>query len=106
MSSAASSRDAVPVIAIDGPTASGKGTVAERVAEALGFHYLDSGALYRLAALAALNASIDMGDEAQVASCAARLDIRFAAGAVFLAGRDVSNEIRAEAVGNNASRIA
>jgi cytidylate kinase len=96
----------VDVITVDGPTASGKGTVAERVAQILGFHYLDSGALYRLAALAALNANLDMSDEAQVASCAASLDIRFAAGAVWLAGRNVSDEIRAEAVGNNASRIA
>jgi cytidylate kinase len=96
----------IPVITVDGPTASGKGTVAQRVAETLGFHYLDSGALYRLAALAALDARVDMNDEAKVAACAANLDIRFAGGCVFLAGRDVSNQIRAEAVGNNASRIA
>ena len=96
----------IAVITVDGPTASGKGTVAERVADALGFHYLDSGALYRLAALAALDAGIDMGQEAAVAACAATLDIRFSGGAVFLAGRDVSHEIRAETVGNNASRIA
>ncbi len=96
----------IPVITVDGPTASGKGTVAERVAAILGFHYLDSGALYRLAALAALNAGVDMGDEAQVAACAAKIDIRFAGGCVFLSGQDVSNQIRAEAVGNNASRIA
>jgi cytidylate kinase len=96
----------IPVITVDGPTASGKGTVAERVAEALGFHYLDSGALYRLAALAALNANLDMANEGQVAACAANLDIRFAGGAVFLAGQDVTGQIRAEAVGNNASRIA
>ena len=62
MSSDASSRDAVPVIAIDGPSASGKGTVAARVAQALGFHYLDSGALYRLATLAALRAATDLDD--------------------------------------------
>jgi cytidylate kinase len=96
----------IPVITVDGPTASGKGTVAERVAEALGFHYLDSGALYRLAALAALNANLDMANDGQVAACAANLDIRFAGGAVFLAGQDVTGQIRAEAVGNNASRIA
>ena len=96
----------VPVITVDGPTASGKGTVAERVAEAMGFYYLDSGALYRLAALAALNSGTDMADEAAVATCAANLDISFSGGAVLLAGRAVTDEIRAEAVGNSASRIA
>ncbi len=96
----------IPVITVDGPTASGKGTVAQRVAETLGFHYLDSGALYRLAALAAIDARVDMNDEAKVAAHAANLDIRFVGGCVFLAGRDVSNQIRAEAVGNHASRIA
>ena len=61
----------IPVIAIDGPTASGKGTVAERVAAKLGFHYLDSGALYRLTAVAALHADVDLADETGVARLAA-----------------------------------
>jgi len=96
----------IPVVTIDGPTASGKGTVAERVADKLGFHYLDSGALYRLAALAAARAGIDLSQAAAVARVAATLDIRFQGGLVFLEGADVSQEIRAEGVGNNASKIA
>ena len=69
----------IPVIAIDGPSASGKGTVAQALARALGFHYLDSGALYRLVALAAINGGADLGDEAALTSLAAGLDARFAA---------------------------
>src|SRR5205823_12973025 len=68
---------AAPVIAIDGPSAAGKGTVAEEVARTLGFHYLDSGALYRLVALAAAREGIDAGDEAKLAAIAARLPARF-----------------------------
>lgn len=96
----------VPVIAIDGPTASGKGTVAQRVAGALGFHYLDSGSLYRLTALAAARAGQDLADQPAVARTAAALDIRFADGKVWLDGRDVSDEIRSEAASQNASRVA
>lgn len=96
----------VPVIAIDGPTASGKGTVAQRVADALGFHYLDSGSLYRLTALAASRAGQDLADESAVADTAAALDIRFADGKVWLNGRDVSDEIRSEIASQNASRVA
>lgn len=96
----------VPVIAIDGPTASGKGTVAARVAAALGMHLLDSGALYRLTALAALNAGVAADDVQGLGRVAAGLDVSFADGAILLAGRDVTAAIRAEAVGNLASCIA
>jgi cytidylate kinase len=96
----------IPVVTIDGPTASGKGTVAERVADILGFYYLDSGALYRLAALAAARRGINLDQPAAVAQVAASLDIRFQGGRVYLEGSDVSQDIRAEEVGNNASRIA
>ena len=96
----------VPVIAIDGPTASGKGTVAQRVAEALGWHYLDSGALYRLAALAARRAGVALDDEPALARLAVNLPIEFSGGRIFLAGDAVTDAIRAEAVGEAASRIA
>ena len=96
----------VPVIAIDGPSASGKGTVAQRVAQALGFHYLDSGALYRLSALAALRQGVSLDDEAALARLAAALDIRFEGEKIFLSAQDVSDEVRSEDCGTNASRIA
>ncbi|MBI5751268.1 MAG: bifunctional 3-phosphoshikimate 1-carboxyvinyltransferase/cytidylate kinase [Hydrogenophilales bacterium] len=95
-----------PVIAIDGPSASGKGTVAQRVAEKLGFHYLDSGALYRLVALAAVKAGIAFGDEARLAGLAASLDVRFEGGNIFLKNENVTDLIRAEDIGNGASRVA
>jgi len=95
-----------PVIAIDGPTASGKGTVSARVARALGFHYLDSGALYRLTALAAREAGVDWADEAGVASIAARLNVVFHADGVRLDGREVGEAIRHEEISSGASRIA
>ena len=97
---------AVPVIAIDGPSASGKGTIAERVAAALGFHYLDSGALYRLVALAALGAGVDLDDEAALAALARKLDVRFGAGVIIYNNRDVTNDIRSEICGMGASRVA
>lgn len=98
---------AAPVIAIDGPTASGKGTIAQRVAGALGWHYLDSGALYRLAALAALRAGLGLDDPAPLARVAATLPVAFGAdGRIRLGAEDVTDAIRAEAVGNGASRIA
>ncbi|MCC7060444.1 MAG: (d)CMP kinase [Burkholderiaceae bacterium] len=96
----------VGVITIDGPTASGKGTIAQRVAHVLGWHYLDSGALYRLCALAALRDGVDLDDEAGLARAAAVLPVRFDAQRVELRGHDVSEAIRDEAVGNAASQIA
>jgi cytidylate kinase len=98
--------DDIPVIAIDGPSASGKGTVAARVAAELGFHYLDSGALYRLVALAAREAGVDPGDEAGLARISAEMDIAFRDGAVWLSGRDVSQSLRSEEVGAAASQVA
>lgn len=96
----------IPVITIDGPTASGKGTVASRVAQTLGFALLDSGALYRLTALAATESGMDFGDEPGLVGIAAGLDIRFEGERILLSGREVSDAIRAEAVGVAASRIA
>lgn len=95
-----------PVIAIDGPTASGKGTVAQRVAQALGWHYLDSGALYRIAALGALRAMVALDDGDALAALARALEPRFDADRILLDGEDVTDLIRAEAVGDAASRIA
>ena len=100
------SAPAVPVIAIDGPSASGKGTVAQAVALALGFHYLDSGALYRLVALDALEKGVDLGDEAALERLAAALDARFEQGEVYLAGRRVTEDIRTEACSTASSRVA
>ncbi|MER1966316.1 (d)CMP kinase [Castellaniella sp. GW247-6E4] len=97
---------APPVITIDGPTASGKGTVAMRVAQALGWHALDSGALYRLTALAVTRAGGDGGDEAQAAAAARALDVVFRDGGIWLDGVEVGNEIRREAISNLASRVA
>jgi len=96
----------IPVIAIDGPTASGKGTVAQLVANQLHFHYLDSGALYRLTALAALQSETPLDDEAAVAKLAENLRCSFKDGEIFLSGENVTTAIRAEKVGNAASKIA
>lgn len=96
----------IPVIAIDGPSASGKGTVAERVAGLLGFHYLDSGAIYRAAALVATRAGVDLDAESgRVAALAQDMPLRFGQG-VWLGDVDVTADIRSEACGANASRIA
>ena len=96
-----------PVIAIDGPSASGKGTVARRTAAALGFHFLDSGALYRLVALAVARRGIDPADTDTVAGIARTLDCAFSADeTVSLDGRDVSLAIREESVSAGASRVA
>ena len=94
----------VPVIAIDGPSASGKGTIARRVAERLGFRYLESGALYRLVALFSLRSAIR--EESLLASAAQAMPLRFQRESVFLSDQDVSLEIRSEAVGNRASEVA
>jgi cytidylate kinase len=101
----------VPVIAIDGPSGSGKGTVSRLVAGALGFHLLDSGALYRLVGLAGLRAGLEPGNEVGHAAIAARMDVRFGVGAdgeerVLLGGDDVSRDIRTELAGNLASKVA
>jgi len=95
-----------PVIAIDGPSASGKGTVAERVAAALGYHYLDSGSLYRLTALAALRAGIALDDEAGVAGLGGSLPASFEGGRILLAGDDVTDAIRTEEISVGASKVA
>jgi cytidylate kinase len=96
----------VPVIAIDGPSASGKGTVAQRVAAKLGFHYLDSGALYRLVALATMRAKVDLADERTISDVAAGLDVVFKDEEIRLGNESVTDAIRTEECGNSASRIA
>jgi len=95
-----------PVIAVDGPAASGKGTVAAAVASALGFRYLDSGAFYRLIALRALERGAMLDDAAAVAPLAIELDAVFRAGEIRLDGRDVTQAIRSEAVSAAASHVA
>jgi cytidylate kinase len=95
-----------PVIAIDGPSASGKGTVAERVAAALGFHFLDSGALYRLVTLKALREEVPLDDPQALAMAARRMEISFRDGKLWLDGQDVTQSVRAEAVGSATSRVA
>jgi 3-phosphoshikimate 1-carboxyvinyltransferase len=97
---------AVPVITIDGPTASGKGTLAAALAARLGYHLLDSGALYRATGLAAVQDGVALDDEASVARLAAGLDLRFEAEQVWLRGRDVTAELRLESTGALASRIS
>src|SRR3546814_2243606 len=96
----------IPVITIDGPTASGKGTIAHRVAQALGWAVLDSGALYRLTALAAQQRGVDLEDELAVAQVAQGLDVTFQADQVLLEGQDVGALIRQESIGNLASKVA
>jgi len=100
-----------PIIAVDGPSGSGKGTVSRLLAERLGWHLLDSGALYRLVALAGAAHGIADSDEAGHAAIAATLDVRFEVDAdggerVLLDGRDVTRDLRAEVTGNMASRVA
>jgi len=94
----------VPVIAIDGPSASGKGTIAKRVAGALGFHYLESGSLYRLVALISLRKGLL--DEPALAQHAESMDVRFLGEEILLENHDVNDEIRREEVGNRASEVA
>lgn len=96
----------IPVICIDGPTASGKGTLAAWVAQKLGYHYLDSGALYRLTAFAAGRAGVALEDEAGVAAVARSLPVRFLGDRVFLDAEDVSDAIRSEAAGMAASKVS
>lgn len=94
------------MITIDGPTASGKGTVAQKVAEHLNWHVLDSGALYRLTALAAQQQGVDLNDSGAVAQIARALDVRFDAQGVWLGNQEVSAQLRTEEVGVHASRVA
>ena len=96
----------IPVIAIDGPSASGKGSVAERVANQLGFHYLDSGALYRIVALAAHNKQIAWNDALALGAMVTNLQIAFKNGEVLLNGENVSAAIRNPAMSNGASQVA
>jgi cytidylate kinase len=100
-----------PIITIDGPSGSGKGTVSRAVAATLGFALLDSGALYRLVALAARRGGVDLADEARLAALALGLEIRFGSTeadgeAVWLDGQEVAGAIRTESAGNDASRVA
>jgi cytidylate kinase len=101
---------AIPVITIDGPSGSGKGTVSRTLARELGFHFLDSGALYRLLAFAAQRRGIALDDEFALVALSGELDIRFPADGegdrVLLGGEDVSDAIRTEAAGGGASRVA
>ncbi|MES1982534.1 MAG: bifunctional 3-phosphoshikimate 1-carboxyvinyltransferase/cytidylate kinase [Pseudomonadota bacterium] len=97
---------AVPVIAIDGPSASGKGTVAQQVAQALSFHYLDSGALYRLLALAAQQAHVPLDAAEQLAEVARRMDIRFEWTDIWLDGKPVGADLRSEQCAAMASKVA
>jgi len=103
----ASTQD-IPVICIDGPTASGKGTLASRVAQALGYHYLDSGALYRVTAYAALQVglTLEASDEGRIADLARTLPVRFEGDSVWLGRDDVSDAIRTEQAGMNASKVS
>jgi 3-phosphoshikimate 1-carboxyvinyltransferase len=98
----------IPVLCVDGPTASGKGTLAAEIARRLGYHFLDSGALYRITALAATRAGIalDSGGEAAIADLVRSLDIHFGPGQIFLGGEDVSALVRSEPMGMNASRVS
>ena len=98
----------IPVVCVDGPTASGKGTLAIEVARRLGYHVLDSGSLYRLTALAALRAglTLDANGEASIAALIKRMQIRFLDGRVLLDGDDVSDAIRTEEAGMNASKVS
>lgn len=96
----------IPVIAIDGPSASGKGTVAQLVAQRLGYHYLDSGVLYRIVALAAFQQGISWQDSAALAALARELDIRFEQGRIYLDSTDISEAVRTEEMSRGASEVA
>lgn len=96
----------IPVIAIDGPSASGKGTVAQLVSENLGFHYLDSGTLYRLVALEAIRTGTDLNDEGALENIARHLDVTFTDRKIKLGAEEVADLIRHEIYGNGASKIA
>ncbi|MBF5037883.1 (d)CMP kinase [Methylophilus sp. 13] len=95
-----------PVIAIDGPSASGKGSVAERVATHFGFHYLDSGAIYRLLAYAAVQQAVAWSNADALADIATQMQIKFEHGQAYLNGEQVSHHIRTEQMGKGASEVA
>jgi 3-phosphoshikimate 1-carboxyvinyltransferase len=97
---------AVPVVTVDGPAASGKGTVADLVARRLGWRVLDSGSLYRIVGLAAVEDGIDLADESRLAALASSLDVTFDSDRTLLAGRDVTEAIRSEQVSDAASKVA
>ncbi len=97
---------AVPVLAVDGPTASGKGTLASQLAQRLGYHLLDSGALYRATALAAQEAGVSLDDGDAVAAVAASMALRFDGDTVWLAGQDITNALRLESTGGLASKVS
>jgi cytidylate kinase len=99
-------QDAVPIITVDGPSGSGKGTVSKRVADRLGWRILDSGALYRLLGFAVSRAGVDFEDRNKVLTLARKLNVVFDGEDVFLDGADVADEIRTESAGNNASKVA
>ncbi|HEY8117631.1 MAG TPA: (d)CMP kinase [Methylophilaceae bacterium] len=96
----------IPVIAIDGPSASGKGTVAQLVASKVGYHYLDSGALYRIVALAAKRANIPWQNETALAELASKLKIRFEQGEIYLDGEMITEDVRTEEMSRGASEVA
>lgn len=96
----------IPVIAIDGPSASGKGTVAQRVADKLGFHYLDSGALYRIVAYAGKQYNIAWNQGETLAEMAAKLEIRFEDGQIYLNRNIITEEVRSEEISRGASEVA
>lgn len=98
--------DQVPVITIDGPSGSGKGTVAQLLAERLGWRVLDSGALYRLVGYAIDQASVGFENELKISEIAASLKVEFGKGKIFLDGAEVTDLIRTETAGNNASKVA
>ena len=96
----------IPVIAIDGPSASGKGTVAEKVADALGYHYLDSGALYRIVAFAAYRDNIVWNQAHELGELAQNLDVAFKQGEIFLEGDRITEAVRSEEMSRGASEVA
>ena len=97
---------APPVIAIDGPSASGKGTVAQGVAESLSYHYLNSGALYRLVALAAIESGTDLESESGLVDISLKLNVNFKSGSIVYQDREVTDSIQSESVGKAASALA
>lgn len=98
--------DFIPIVTIDGPSGVGKGTLASQLATHLSWHFLDSGAIYRLLALAAIEAGVDLSHEDQVQECAPSLDLQFSPPGIFLGNQDVTEAIRSERCGQVASQIA